>query len=376
MFDRSLYDDIAPYDEAGCKEAIDRILTNPERVKSFVESFIPGEGEETEVKRKQFVDMAFASLKTVHNYDDFQTKVTSKLFLSSIIKNSVNVFTSSGAEKLSKTDSYLYISTHRDIVLDCALIDYALYLNDIQRCEMAIGDNLLKSPLITDLMKLNGAIVVKRSLPLREKYKESMRLSRYFVERLESGKSIWVAQKSGRSKDGIDATTPAIIKMLYLSKRDTGISFAELIRGCRIVPVAVSYEFNPNDINMGRESLSGEKEKKPLEDVISMTRGIRENKGNIDISFGTPLTDRDYNNADEVATEIDRQIHLNYKLWPTNYVAYNVMEKKNDFREEIGDFDKDSFLKKYDHLSADVRSYVLNSYANPVRMYLKEKGEV
>ena len=122
---------------------------------------------------------------------------------------------------------------------------------------MAIGDNLLVNQFTTDMFKLNGGITVKRNLPLREQYSESLRLSRYFVESIkEEKKSIWVAQKSGRSKDGIDKTNPAIIKMLYLSYKSSGISFSDLIKAVNIVPVAISYQYDPNDINKGREEVS------------------------------------------------------------------------------------------------------------------------
>lgn len=378
MFDRTPYEDIAPYDQAGCEAAVGRILQHPEYLQAFANALIQGEGPEVEAQRKGFTDYVSGVLSQVHSYTDFQLKITAGMFIPSIINSSVNEFSSSGAENLSPDESYLFISNHRDIVLDCALLDYALMINKLPICEMAIGDNLLTNQFLEDLFKLNGGIVVKRSLPMREKYKESIRLSEYFVDRIASGKSIWVAQKSGRSKDGIDETHPSIIKMLYLSKKGEGISFADLIKKVHIVPVAVSYEYDPNDINKGREEIAVQKKgsysKKPLEDLISMLRGLRKNKGNIHIAFGTPLTG-DFETPDAVAKEIDRQIHTCYRLWPTNCFAYDYLEHTDTFRDSYKDFDGEAFLSKYAHLDEDVRNFVLQSYANPVRMYLRDKDQ-
>lgn len=256
------------------------------------------------------------------------------------------------------------------------LTDYALFLEDRQRCQMAFGDNLMQSKYIEDLLRLNGGIIVKRTLPMREKYKESIRLSKYFVETIcEDNLSVWVAQRSGRSKDGLDETQPAIIKMLYLSKRGEGISFSDLIKKVRIVPVAISYQYNPNDINMSREEVAtiekGEYTKKKYEDVISMVKGLKGNKGDVHISFGKPL-DGDYEDANEVAREIDRQIHTIYRLHDTNYFAYDFMEKTDRFADRYRDLDTNAFIGRLSHLSEPVRNYVLNGYANPVRNYLKE----
>lgn len=377
MFDRTPYLDIAPYDTAESDAAVARILAHPEYLWAFANALIQGEGEEVQAKRSAFVSYVENVLQSVHSYDDFQKKITAGMFIPSILKGSVNNFSISGAENLSPDDSYLFVSNHRDIVLDCALLDYALLSKNLPLCEMAIGDNLLTNQFITDLFKLNGGIVVKRDLPMREKYLETIRLSEYFVDRIESGKSIWVAQKSGRSKDGLDITHPAIIKMLYLSKKKSGISFADLIRKCHIVPVAVSYEYDPNDINKGREEVAiqkkGSYEKKPLEDLISMLRGLRKAKGNIHISFGTPLTG-EYANPDEAAAEIDRQIHTMYRLWPSNCFAYDYLENTDEFSEVYKDFDTEAFISRYAHLDEDVRSFVLNSYANPVRMYIRDRA--
>ena len=164
--------------------------------------------------------------------------------------------------------------------------------------------------------------------------------------------------------------------MLYLSQKSKGISFSELIDSLNIVPVAISYEYDPNDINKGREEVlreqhNGEYSKKKYEDLISMVRGMKDRKGRVHLSIGTPLKG-DFKSAEDVAREIDRQIHLDYKLWDTNLFAYDYLEKTDRFSTELKDFDSQSFLQRFAHLSPDVRDFVLNSYANPVRSRLKE----
>ena len=234
--------------------------------------------------------------------------------------------------------------------------------------------------LVEDLFRMNGGIIIKRNLPMREKYLESIRISEYFVETVsEENKSIWVAQKSGRSKDGIDKTQPAIIKMLYLSKKKEGVSFPELIRKCNIVPVAISYQFDPNDINKGREEVTkehneGKYEKKKYEDLISMVKGLRCPKGKVHVAIGEPLTG-EYNTPEEVAEAIDSQIHMNYRLFDTNYLAYDYLEGGDRFKDLYKDLNKAEFIGKLSHLSDDVRKFVLNTYANPVRMMLEAKAK-
>ena len=375
MFDFEKYKDIAPYDEQNCVAAVGRILQHPEIIYALLQTLNPSTDEESVNYKKQVMGAILQELKTVKCYDDFQRYITAGYFIPYIMKYSANKISFSQETPLAKDKAYLYISNHRDIILDCAFLDYALLNENLPICEMAIGDNLLANQLVEDLFRLNGGVIVKRSLPLKEKYLESIRLSEYFVDKItEDNKSIWVAQKSGRSKDGIDTTHPAIIKMLYLSKRKSGISFSELIKNVNIVPVSISYEFDPNDINKARELVAmenkGTYEKKRYEDVLSMSKGLRGYKGNIHVSLCEPL-EGDYATPDDVALEIDKRMHLAYKLWPSNYYAYDYLEHTDRFKAEYENSDCKLFMRKYEHLSEEVRNMVLNSYANPVRSYLK-----
>ncbi|NBK24851.1 MAG: glycerol acyltransferase, partial [Spirochaetia bacterium] len=275
--DVTTYKDIAPYRGQDVRDAITRILENKDALYKILASLGPAETAEQQKKLADSAAYIAGVLEKVETYDDFQRLITAGIFLPIIIKKSVNTFSFSGTEHTDKDLAYLFMSNHRDIVLDCALIDLALLKGDRMPCEMAIGDNLLTNQFVTDLFKLNGGVTVRRTLPMREKYLESIRLSSYFVELIsEANKSIWVAQKSGRAKDGLDVTTPAIIKMLHLSQKSKGRSFTEVINSCRIVPVAVSYEYDPCDLIKAGEEVarirSGEHTKKRYEDLISISR--------------------------------------------------------------------------------------------------------
>ena len=372
--DRKKYEDIEPYRGERFEKAKANLMARKEFIGAFA-YMLSGDFSSVE----PMVNAIERALLDVHSYDDFQHKVTAGYFIPAIIDKTTTGFSVSGGEKLQKDKGYLFISNHRDIILDCTLLDYALKSMNLPLCEMAVGDNLMVNQMVEDLFRMNGGIIIKRNLPMREKYLESIRISEYFVETVsEENKSIWVAQKSGRSKDGKDLTQSAIIKMLYLSKKREGYSFSELMKKCNIVPVAISYQYDPNDINKGREEVTkehndGKYEKKKYEDLISMVKGLRCQKGKVHVSIGDPL-DGEYNSPEEVAEAIDRQIHLNYHLFDTNYLSYDVLEGGERFKDFYSSLDKDEFLSRFSHLSEDVRSFVLNTYANPVRMMLQAKN--
>ncbi len=371
---RDLYRDIEPYFGEDFDKAIERLLSKREYLGGF--AYMVG-GSDI-VAASSIVKEIIEKMKTVHSYDEFQHVITAGYLIPAVVKRTMTNFTISGGEDLDSEKGYLFISNHRDIILDCTLLDYALLHRNKPLCEMAVGDNLMVNQFVEDLLRVNGGIIVKRTLPMREKFLESLRLSEYFIETIsEENKSIWVAQKSGRSKDGLDITNPAVLKMLYLSKRKSGITFADLMKKCNIVPVSISYQYDPNDIDKGREEIikeqnEGKYEKKKYEDLISMVKGIRCFKGNVHVAIGTPI-EKECNTPEEISREIDKQIHLNYHLFDTNYIAYDYLENTDKFSSYYTPAVRDSFISRFNHLSNNLRSFVLNTYANPVRSYLKEK---
>ncbi|HIV98919.1 MAG TPA: 1-acyl-sn-glycerol-3-phosphate acyltransferase [Candidatus Ornithospirochaeta avicola] len=376
MFDSSKYRDIEPYKGVDFKESFARFLSKTDMLSAFVGNLLLDD----DPRKDLFTSFIYSTKDRIQNYSDFQNVITAGVLIPAIVEKTVKEFSFSGTENLDNDKGYLFISTHRDIVLDCALTDYALMLSKKPLCQMAFGDNLISSQFVEDLFRLNGGVIVKRDLPMREKYLESIRLSEYLVDTVTLDNcSIWIAQKSGRSKDGLDITHPAIIKMLFLSKKKDGISFADLIKSVRIVPVSISYEYNPNDINMAREEVAirknGAHEKKKYEDTISMMRGIKGYKGRVHVSFGQAL-EGDYENPEEVAKEIDRQIHLSYRLFSTNYIAYDILSGKNEFKSNYSDFDRASFINRLSHLTEEVKMEVIRGYANPVKSYLEQCGKL
>ena len=369
------YADIAPYSGNQVREAVERLKQNKAFLESLGEMTLPTWRFLAPVKRMQLKNELYPVLDTVNTVKDFQEKITSDFVLDSIIKNSMTIFTWEGLDNLEKDGAYFYFSNHRDIVLDCALLNFTLGRQGYKYAEIAVGDNLLINQLATDLFKLNGAVTVKRSLSLRDKFHESKRLSAYFIDTITKNKrSMWVAQKSGRAKDGMDLTSPSIVKMLHMSQKENGMDLKTLLAKCRIVPVAISYEFDPCDINKGREllkkSLKGAYKKKKYEDLIQILLGLKRFKGCVHLHIGKPLK-AEYTDHIEVAEEIDRQIHLGYKLWASNYIAYDLLDPAERFSDKYTKSDKKSFIARYKDLADDLLQMVLHSYANPVRMQLK-----
>jgi len=232
----------------------------------------------------------------------------------------------SGLENLDSTRPRLFLSSHRDIVLDPALVNYALYESGMATTRIAIGDNLTGNPLVADLMRLNKSFIVRRNLSNpREMRNTFLALSRYIRDSLSEGHSVWMAQREGRAKDGVDVSDPAIIKMLYMSHKRDGVSLSESVRALRLVPVAISYEFDPCDEDKARELeeryRTGQYEKRPGEDIESIVKGVSGFKGHVHVAFGTPL-DADYiERPEDVASAADEQILALMRFQPVNYAA-------------------------------------------------------
>ena len=377
--------DIGPYEGQDFEDAISRLQQYPQLLNNFTD--IISRHNRVVNKWKSFHSKRLLKvlLGQVHDYLEFQELITCDVFLDMIESSSIDDFTFGGIEELGGDEPHIYISNHRDIVLDTALLDLALYRSDKKRCEMVIGDNLLVNQFTTDLFKVNGAITVKRSLSstadLRE---ETLRLSRYMRHCIEKKKiSLWIAQKSGRSKDGVDNTSSAILKMLYLAYREDGISFPDFIRRASIVPVAISYQHDPCDVTKSEAQIRKLKAegvynvyvKKKYADVLDLVRGLRLNKGNVHIQVGTPLSGDAIEDPKAAVREIDRQIHTNYRLWDTNYFAYDYINKTKKFADRYEDMNTKSFVKHYRHLRPEVRDMVFHGYANPVVSMLREQGD-
>lgn len=382
---------IAPYEGQDFEDAISRLRQYPQLLNNFTD--IISRHNRIVNKWKSFHAKSLLAhlLTQVHSYTDFQEYITCDLFLSMIESSSIDEFSFGGVENLCMPDDdqvpggrpHIFISNHRDIVLDTALLDLALFRNGRQMCEMVIGDNLLVNQFATDMFKVNGAVTIRRSLSSASDLRnETLRVSRYLKYAIETKKkSIWIAQKSGRSKDGVDNTSAAILKMLYLAYREEGLSFQQFLEKASIVPVSISYQYDPCDVTKSQEEIRKLKAegvynvytKKKYADVLDLIRGLRLPKGNVHIQVGAPL-DPSLADARTAVREMDRQIHLNYKLHDTNYFAYDYINGTNEFESNYANMNTKAFVKHYRHLKPEVRDMVYKGYANPVISMLEEKS--
>lgn len=308
-------------------------------------------------------------LKGVSSLDIFQQRMSG--YLDYMVASTVDTLSFSGFEALSPDKRYLFISNHRDITLDPAFINYALFHQWQQSLRIAIGDNLVSDNFVSILMRLNKSFLVKRTESAPRKLLANLQeLSAYIDFCLkEDNHNVWLAQSAGRSKDGLDKTDPAIIKMLAMNK-GSDVDFSTYINNLHIVPVSISYEYDPCDVLKAKElytlATTGQYVKSVNEDFISIGKGILGYKGNVHLGFGKPLN-KNFNNADAVAKFLDQQIVENYKLHASNLLAYEKLYNRLPLQLSCNDQNKRRlFEKRLNLVPAHLKSYWLAMYANPV----------
>ena len=365
------FDDIRPYNDDELHGVLDRISRHrwlvsgvrnvfwprcPKIIKPLVDVYV-----RSTVRKQLF------AMRTV---DEFQRKIVIGEILDRIIQKTTDGLTASGTENLVADDAYVYISNHRDITLDSALLNYLLANSQLNIAEIAFGDNLLINDFVSDLIRVNRGFIVKRNLPIREQVKELYHLSRYIRHTTAAGNSVWIAQREGRAKDGNDETNPAIIKMLYLAHREEGRSFEEFQQKVKIVPVAISYELDPCDRmkawELYRKHKRGVHKKRKNEDLVSMFGGLTGYKGRVHYAFAPPLRE-DLENEKEVAAAIDRDIFRMYRQWPSNYIAYDTVTQTARFRDKYSVKEMLKFVKRFKGLSEPVKAFAYTIYANSVK---------
>ena len=320
-----------------------------------------------------------AQVKHVDSVYDFQIVV--KKYLQQVIEGTTTTFTHSGIDQLPSDKAFLFMSNHRDIAMDSAFVNYALHSKGLDTVRIAIGDNLLTKPFASDLMRLNKSFIVQRSAKgPRQILAAYKKLSAYIRQSIEQDQQlIWIAQREGRAKDGNDATEPAIIKMLSMSLAKGERSLTEHIAALNIVPVAVSYEYDPCDLMKARElhavAEAGEYAKAEHEDISSIAAGIAGHKGRVHVAFGTPLAG-EFADANAVAAALDKQILTNYVLFPSNCIAW---QKLHDSPPEVlcgtalQPFEPDRFAVEAEEFDqrisaypAEQQAFILQMYARPV----------
>ncbi|MBO4476097.1 MAG: 1-acyl-sn-glycerol-3-phosphate acyltransferase [Bacteroidales bacterium] len=380
MTDLSEFEDIRPYSDEEAVQALGRVARHP-MLPIISKYLFP----------KSSVDTLAKTLRSVKSIDEFQAVVMVDV-INAVLARTSEGFTFDGIDNLSSINGrFLAVSNHRDIVLDPALILYAMHASGLPFAELCVGSNLLQSPLIEDLMKSNRMIKVIRGISARQMYLNSHTLSKYIRLSITSGtSSIWVAQKEGRAKNGLDKTEQGLLKMFDMSG-DKG--FEENFKELHIVPMSISYEYEPCDSRKAREILMSREApyvKRPKEDLHSILTGIRQNKGHIHLSIGKPLT------ADEIAEAaahtgndryqglrdlLDKRIRGGYKLWKTNYMGYDLMNGASEYLgvkylpEDMAAFrayTEHKIQKLERRLDRDaLRDIFWHIYGNPVESKLK-----
>ena len=375
------FDDIRFYKDGEVNDALHEYINHP-MVKGLLQFTFP----ELEFKEIE------AIVSECYSIADFQSKVIYRS-VENVLEKTSEGLTDSGFEELKSSESYFYISNHRDIILDTSLINYTLHDHDLIMTASAIGDNLVQKPFLMALSKLNRNFLVQRGQSPREMLRSSMKLSEYIKNLLfEESRSVWMAQREGRTKDGNDFTQQGVLKMVGMAKGELDI--LDYFARMKIVPVAMSYEFDPTDMLKMPEVLAKrmkeDYKKSANEDFNSIMQGAMGQKGRIQINAGQVLTSEDFDvirekdlsineQLKEVATLIDNAIYRNYKLWPANYIAYDLLKNENRFEDQYTEKEKRQFDRRISR-RVDVKNpLALNSYllmyANPVinKMSLNEE---
>lgn len=361
------------YNQEEIKQAI-RELFSYQQFLDGMKAFLPG----------QLLNQILQIKDTIQTAHDFQEKMIHP-FIKVIQKTSITGLTASGLEQLDPKQSYLFISNHRDIVMDPAFLNTILFDYGFQTSQIAIGDNLMMDRISELLFKINKSFPVKRSGTPRELYDHSIRLSTYIKDLITQNKdSVWIAQREGRAKDGNDRTQVGLLNMLCLCGKD---ELKQHFLNLNIVPVAISYEYDPCGMLKTLEYLSKQAntgvQRTFQKDVEHILLGLRGQKGEVHLHFGKPLRE-ELNALDQVPTKkqqlellaaiIDKSVHLHYKLHPVNYVAHDLLiqtdKYKHKYDKQILEFHIQFFEDQLKQLKPEEyeagRHYLLTMYANPV----------
>jgi 1-acyl-sn-glycerol-3-phosphate acyltransferase len=365
------FDSIRPFYDAEVNEAIHSAVNHP-MMKALMEFTFPDIDEE--VWKNQ--------LKKTHSIRDFQCNFIYQS-VKKVLEKSSEGLTTSGFEKLEPNTSYLFISNHRDIILDTSLLNVALFDHGLVMTASAIGDNLVKKSFLKTLSKLNRNFLVQRGLPPRELLESSKLLSQYIGQLLlRENRSVWIAQREGRTKDGNDATHSGVLKMLAMGSDEANLM--DYFKKIKIVPVSISYEYDPTDaLKMPQLIAEANDEiyiKEKNEDFVTLLSGIIGQKKHIHIHVGAILDKEldviatEFDNTNKqiqaLAQTIDDSILQNYKIWPTNYIAYDLLHKTNQYKSHYTADEKSLFERrlemKIDQNNPLMVESFLAMYANPV----------
>lgn len=375
------FDEIRSFYDSEINEGILKVIDHP-MMKALMNFCLPGIDDE--IWKEQ--------LRKTNSVRDFQCNFI-YYGVQQVLEKSSEGLTTSGFEKLEENTSYLFISNHRDIVLDTTLLNACLYEHKLVMTASAIGDNLVKKSFLKILARLNRNFLVQRGLTPREMLNSSKLLSDYIAQLLlHENRSVWIAQREGRTKDGNDATNPAVLKMIAMGSDEENLM--DYFKKIKIVPVSISYEYDPTDaLKMPQLIAEANNEiyiKEKNEDFKTLLSGIIGQKKRIHIHVGDVLdteivdikTNVDTTNKQiqAIAKVIDDSILSNYKLWTTNYIAYDILNCSNTFSHLYTENEKLLFERRLelriDHEHSIAKQGFLDMYANPVVNKLKYENAV
>ncbi len=370
------FDDIRPFNEEEALNAIPRILDQPE-LKKILE-YLFGEGQHTHLIEKG---------KAVKSVTEFQ-KNFMDVIVRKILDNTSDGISTSGFDLLLSGTPRLFIANHRDITLDSSILATLLVEKNLESCEFTWGDNLMVSPFVADFGRINRMIKVYREGKPREMLMNAQKLSAYIKKRVtEDGRSVWIAQRKGRTKDGNDKTDISVLKMISLSGKK---SLLDNLLNLNITPISVSYEWEPCDSRKIKEIyISKEKDyvKEQDEDLQSIIGGILNPKGHIHLGLGSSINNKlkeidpglSGNEILEYCTQfIDIEIYKNYRLWPNNFLAYDLLNKSQQFTNHYSDKTKKQLHERMTRAVAEkegdkseAEKLFLQLYAQPLINKLK-----
>ena len=362
------FDDIRSYFDQEVPEALGLLADRTDIITDLF-SHLPAAPDTTRILR---------SLEQIKSVDEFQAWLRQSL--SPIIDTTISNFSFSGLEHLSQDSAHIFVSNHHDIIMDPLVINLALLESGFGTAHCAIGDNLLFSESATILARLNKCFRVIRSLTSPKAMLQAMRVQSFYIKHLhfEAKENIWIAQKEGRSKDNVDTTNPALIKMLSLAK-PKDMSANDYLSTLNIVPVSISYEWDPCDLDKARqlelEQASSSYAKGNRDDLSAIQLGLLGYKGAIHVAFGEIIRTPDHNllNRYEVANQIDRFIHENYRCYASNIAALGEIPDTQVEKIDLPRIDESERIEAGKKLSErlktaepEIRNRVLKAYAQPL----------
>ena len=370
------FDAIRPYRDNEIKEVLERLLTDSDFLRSVANFYYPRLTSVLPPLMQWLARSKLRSqLKDVYTVRSMQDVIAE--YMDKMIHDTTTKLTHSGMHNLDEGKNYLFISNHRDITMDPAFVNYMLYHAGYETLQIAIGDNLLKEPFVTDLMRLNKSFIVQRSLKGRELLQSLKLLSEYIHHCIHSGQNVWIAQREGRAKDGVDKTDPALLKMLAMSRRD--LSFGQSLSELHLIPVAISYEYDACDILKAEELYAIQKDgsftKNERTDIHSIVTGMIGFKGHVHVAFGSEL-EIDSDEPEAIAELIDGQILKNYRLSDANYIAAEMLQKEGVVvdhalatviqEKSISESNRRAFSSRISAIQSKLMRHLLFGYANPL----------